>query len=294
MQMADNTHAQQQLLDPIGTLCRLIEINFKLENTKIVIYNHSLSTQDPQMLQWVVRKYNGYSKDNISEIFDVVVRVIYWYVIPLYESCKVKQINAQDKNIMTSSNEKQTDDMNGSTDIADSCIVEERSQLNGSGLMNTINIASTDVKCSFRQDEVKKYFSCMRRLIKYTCDALRMLQKTYKSGNVIMALQLYINLLTDSINGNFNSHHLPECLTQKNVESYNFLDYSKICDLWDYQKVKAICELYDRCINEQSKKTSDNVTYINGNIEGYLLAIDKMLTTHENEFRNLISSSNSG
>lgn len=288
--MAEQIH--QQLLDPIGTLCRLIEINFKSENTKITISNHALSTQDPQTLQWLVRKYNGHSKDNVSELFDVVVRVIYWYVIPLYKSNIIKRDDVSDKNIILTSNDKSSDDLVESSDIGDSCVMNNNE--NGEEMLDTNDIADTYVKCKFNEGDSKKYFNCIKRLIKYTCDALKMLQKTYKNGNVIMALQLYINILIDAVNGNFNIVHLPDCLTKKNIENGNFLDYSKICELWDYQKVKSICELYDRCIMEQTKKTSDNGEYIKGNIEGYLLAIDKMLSTRENEFRNLISSSNSG
>jgi hypothetical protein len=279
-------------LDPIGTLCRLIEINFKPENTKIMISNHALSTQNPQALQWLVRKYNGHSKDNISEIFDVVERIIHWYVIPLYESNKIKHVNSMDK--MMSSVEKSSDDLIGSSEMNDSHVETSN------GLLNTVEFNGHDefintiVKCKFEPNESKKYFSCMKRLIKYACDALKMLQKTYKNGNVIMALQLYINLLIDAVNGNFNTMHLPECLVKKNIEGSNFLDYSKICELWDYQKVKSICELYDRCVSEQSKKTVENSAHVEGNIDGYLLAIDKMLSTRENEFRNLITLSNSG
>lgn len=284
--MTDN-NGQQQLLDPIGTLCRIIEINFKPENTKIIISNHALSIQDPQLLQWIIRKYNGHSKDNISDIFDVVVRVIYWYIMPLYKACENMHNNKKQQSFRADNNIKKNDHKNSLSDD------DPSTETNKINLVNTINIASANVECSFEQNEAAEYFNCMKRLITYTCDALKMLQKTYKNGNVIMALQLYINLLNDAINGTFKKKHLPECLLQKD-EGYNFLDYSKICDLWDYDKVKTICELYDRCVNEQLKKTSENTNQVNGNIEGYLLAINKILSTHEAAFRNLIQSSNSG
>lgn len=71
---------KKQLLDPLGTLCKLVSLNFSELNTKISIHNHVLSIQKPYNYQFLVRIINGDSKENISELFYVIVRVIKWYL----------------------------------------------------------------------------------------------------------------------------------------------------------------------------------------------------------------------
>jgi len=69
-----------QLLDPLGTLCKLVSLNFSELNTKISIHNHVLSIQKPYNYQFLLRIINGDSKENISELFYVIVRVVKWYL----------------------------------------------------------------------------------------------------------------------------------------------------------------------------------------------------------------------
>src|SRR5207253_6176484 len=87
----------------------------------------------------------------------------------------------------------------------------------------------------------------IKRLIKYACCALRKLQETYEFGNVVLAIQYYINMLEDANNGNYNEDKLPKCLLES--ENDNLLDYDKLKNFWDYKKLKRICNLYDDCFN---------------------------------------------
>lgn len=72
---------KKQLLDPLGTICKLVALNFSELNTKISIHNHVLSLQKPNSYQSFVRKVYGDSKENLSELFYVFVRVIKWYLV---------------------------------------------------------------------------------------------------------------------------------------------------------------------------------------------------------------------
>ena len=60
---------KKQLLDPLGTLCKLISLSFSEINTKISIQNHVLSIQKPYNYQFVLRMINGDGRENISELF---------------------------------------------------------------------------------------------------------------------------------------------------------------------------------------------------------------------------------
>jgi len=72
---------KKQLLDPLGSLCKLVSLNFNEINTKLRIHNHILSIDKPYSYQWVMRTYGRDGKENISELFYVIVRVIKWYLV---------------------------------------------------------------------------------------------------------------------------------------------------------------------------------------------------------------------
>jgi len=72
--------AKNQLLDPLGAICKLISLNFSGPNTKISIHNHILTIQRPYSYQSVMRMINGDGRENISEIFYVIVRIVKWYL----------------------------------------------------------------------------------------------------------------------------------------------------------------------------------------------------------------------
>ena len=70
----------KQLLDPLGSLCKLVALNFNEINTKITIHKHSIQLDPPNNYQFVMRYINGDGRENISELFYVIVRVIKWYL----------------------------------------------------------------------------------------------------------------------------------------------------------------------------------------------------------------------
>jgi hypothetical protein len=119
----------------------------------------------------------------------------------------------------------------------------------------------------------------LKKMIKYTCSGLEHLQNTYKTGNVILTLQYYINLLSDGLNGTFEIRRLPTCLVDD-----IWIDSPlkvKIMNLWDYERLQRVCAMYDNCF----KELQINNTEI---IDGYLLAIEQLLNTYEHEFRCIV------
>ena len=132
-----------------------------------------------------------------------------------------------------------------------------------------------------------------RKMIRYLCDALSNLQKTYKSGNVILAIQYYINMLNDGLDGKFYERYLPVYLVELNKKYETLLDYNKIKSLWNVKDIERICQLYDHCYDVQYDKgmTSEmKKTYING----YLTSVNIILQKIDKDFRKLVINSNKG
>ncbi|QKF94122.1 hypothetical protein QKU48_gp0664 [Fadolivirus algeromassiliense] len=225
---------KKQLLDPLGTICKLVALNFSELNTKISIHNHILWLQEPNNYQFIVRMVNGDGRENISELFYVFIRVIKWYLS-----------NPADNN--------QPDE-------------------------NWIHISQSEE---------------LKRLIRYACSALRKLQETYEYGNVILAIQYYINILEDAVNGTYNDNKLPKYILDKETEFQNLLDYEKLRNFWDYKKLKRICDLYDGCFNVFNDEEMP-FAQKKALIDGYLKSINAILELADGDFQKLIQNSSKG
>ena len=71
-----NKPCKKQLLDPIGTLCHLIGLAFKPKNSKIGIYNHAIIIHEASIFQWIDRYLNSDSRDVISLLLNIVIRIM--------------------------------------------------------------------------------------------------------------------------------------------------------------------------------------------------------------------------
>ena len=86
----NTTNNKRQLLDPIGSICHIVSLSFKPLNTKIGINNHAIIIQESNPLQWLDRYWNGDNRENISLLYNIIVRVIEWYILPLSGKYKVE------------------------------------------------------------------------------------------------------------------------------------------------------------------------------------------------------------
>lgn len=219
--------SKKQLLDPLGTLCKIISLYFKDLDTKISIHNHVLSLQEPGNYQPFIRMVNGDGRENISEIYYAIIRIIKWYII----------------------NE-------------------------------------TDEQYKVDEDDI-------RQLIHYACIALSKLQETYEHGNVVLAIQFYINLFNDAINGKFDESKLPEHIVKKDKMFDNLIDYNKLKGLWTSNKVKIIRKLYDECFdtrNNEDMTLREKQILLNCHVE----SVNEFLRTNDDEFQNLILNTTKG
>ncbi len=233
-------NSKRQLLDPIGSICHIVSLSFKPLNTKIGINNHTIVIQESNPFQWLDRYWNGDNRENISLLYNIIIRVIEWYILPLSKKYDVEIIPEE--------------------------FVDET--------------------------ERRKFWLCLEKMCKFLCVAFDKLQHTYYTGpiptNVVTTIQYYINLIEDSLNGRYTSDKLPKCIHES--ENQNFLDYDKIKLLWNANKLEQICDLYEKCFSKlaSTDKTKDE------QVEGYMRAIDSLITIHDNQFRELLSFSNEG
>lgn len=248
---------QKQLLDPLGTLCKLIALNFYDSNTKISIHDHIVALDISDQFQWITRSLNKDSKENISELYYVIVRLILWYLI-------------SDTNIENCANYESNNNKNNN--YTREIIISEKSN-------NAYHIRNSEE---------------IRRMIQYLCHAFTKLQiLTYKHGNVVFTLQYYINLLTSALDNNFDYKLLPIHLQEINDSYDNLLDLNKLKNLWEIRDIQRICELYDNCFNVLND-THLNCTTQQNIINSYLKSINSILEITDIKFKNLIKNNNNG
>lgn len=260
---------KRQLLDPLGTICKLVSLIFSELNTKISIQNHVLTLQKPYYSQCLIRLYNGDGKENVSELYFVIIRIIKWYLITDYKYSSDESAYPHDP-----------------SDPTDYIQISSPGTSPGSFIFSSSPVVRTNSQQISDSLELKK-------IIKYLCEALRQLQRTYEDGNVVFTLQYFIILLEDGLNGVFDKNKLPKHILEKEDRYETLLDYNKLKNLWELKKLRRICELYDNCfqLNENNTCNSNEKQAL---ISGYLSSITSILEVTDNEFQRLIRNSNSG
>ena len=315
----------KQLLDPLGTMCKLIALNFNKTNTKISIHNHILTLHKPESYQFVVRMINGDGKENISELYYVIIRIINWYLLPQndpknsdmfgyssnfsaedefneYKFRDVDDSDTQENNIIDEKNLQDIDDDSSNETVFENgfeALKNEDYKSESIYFKNNINEKESDIidDSSSKVDQTNSYQISqskeLRKMVKYLCNAFEKLQNTYEFGNVVFTLQYFMDLLENGINGVFDKNRLPKCIKSKEKQFETLLDYNKLKNMWDLKKIKRICELYDLCFQVyEDKDTPENKK--DALIEGYLRSIDAMLDITDQEFQKLIQNSNNG
>lgn len=239
--------SKKQPIDPVCALCRIIMLNFKDLRTKIGINSHAINIQEPGNSQSIMRLYYGDNREDVFELFYLIIHLIAWFLVPSYNSGDAnKQLRSENTILPPAS-------LNDST---------------------VISITEAPKK---HIDE--RFISELKKMIGYMCIGLGRLQDTYKTGNVVLSLQYYINLLKDGLRGEFGLERIPGCLTEDLDLDTNMK--TKIVGMWNYERLHIVCDLYDNCFTEL-RKNKNRKTDI---IDGYLLSIDSILSVYEKDFK---------
>jgi hypothetical protein len=294
---------KKQLLDPLGTLCKLVGLTFCEVQTKISIQDHILTLQKPAGSQFLLRMYNSDSREDIWELYYPIVRVIKWYLV---ENNKLKKYSSQksssprsnyineNKQIVLITETKFNDIFDNLTNNIDIDVKPlTPSSDESDGLTNSVfEINEKKDKESQNWEEIS-ISEELRTMIKYACDALKKLQETYQHGNVVLATQFYINILEDAVNGTFDDSKLPKFILDRDREIDNLLDYEKLRNFWDHKKLKRICHLYDNCFRDLNDSEISGAQK-DALLSGYLKSIKCILEITDVEFKKLIANSNKG
>lgn len=271
---------KHQLLDPLGTMCKLISLIFTEINTKISIQDHVLTLHKPGAYQFLVRRYNGDGRENISELYNVIIRIIKWYLIE-----PSQKINDDGDNTTSSSSSPPSFTQYIIDDLGETGKTPPILSFSPNFLSSSPNLNNrfTNYMTIAHSDEIK-------RIVKYVCNAFRQLQITYDHGNVVLSLQFFINLLEDALNGKFDESRVPKHLLEKEDQYETLLDYNKLKNLWEIKKLRRICELYENCFALMNEPVNERQPLING----YLCSISSILELTDHDFQKLIQNSNNG
>lgn len=318
-----------QIIDPMCTLIKLIQLNFMEENTKLSVQNHVLTLHYISNYQWIVRSFNGDSRNNIGELYNPIMRLIKWYIIDKRKVASNELLNigiidgssdnTQNNNQNNTPNEpninegdddilnskEQIDvDINNVDDSEDEYSVRETKSLEmindslnkqenytKSTSLTINNIVPKNTKKNKEYKLIKNNVH-FRKLVSYLIDALIKLQGTYKEGLAVLSLQYYINCIRFALDGKFEYNMLPNVLNDgQNMN--NLLDYNKIKNLWNINDLEYICKLYDECfIIDATNNIAPELkkAYILGKLKN----IETILSINENKFRLLVNNSMRG
>lgn len=294
---------KKQLLDPLGSLCRCISLIFHDKNTKISIRDHILTLEEPSSIQWIIRTCKADSKENISELYHIIIRIIEWYIVPHnnlknkkidIESSFIKESNSEITNSYKEINESDSDDEEDSEDSENVISINSENKSKDRYSDNIVISNHNEFSTSSNADDIINS-DIIIDLVKYLCRAFEKVQETYEDGNVIFAAQYFIILLKDALDDKYNKDRLPKIFIQKDKSDQTLLDYDKIKNIWDLEKLSRVKALYDQCIdlydNDQDGKSLETRKKL---IKSYLDAIYSILNDNDKEFQRLIDNSKRG
>jgi hypothetical protein len=208
-------------------------------------------------------------------------------------------INLSNEHVSNKSNESESSKI-----FNDSLVDSNESNIDDKKDIKDVNEIVEDefiIKHSDSIEKTNKTYNCISiskspkfiKMVQYLCNAFRRLQETYESGNVILALQFYINILEDGLKGSFDEARLPRYILEKEYEYENLLDYNKIKNFWTVEKIDKICDYYEDCFsilndNTMSIKMRRRIAH------GKLNVVNSILKVTDEEFQELIRNSRKG
>jgi len=245
--------SKEKFLDIISTGCRLILLHFNPPNTKIRIINHTLQIADDTYTERYL--YRPYYGDSRNDIRVLFPVIIRFIELYLIEKSPTR-IDDSDAEIQVESN-----------------------------ILGKIVFESEISEEEKARDKVK--IECHKALIKFARFmqlGIKKLSATYGYDNASFTLQLFSNYLQAGIDGTFSRDMIPQHLLP--VLDDNLLDVEKIKHLWSDENIIEVTTLFDKCIftyNEKDNKMN----------KAWNAAINEMLNSRDEEFRDIISHTDS-
>lgn len=105
----------------------------------------------------------------------------------------------------------------------------------------------------YYKEKDKKIYKHLLLLVKYLVVGFRRLQITYKTGNVVLTLQYFINVLLSIINDTYDESMLflfthDEIDLDGDLIKYSTIfDTEKLRSFWSSTEITSICSQFDKC-----------------------------------------------
>src|SRR5271169_5011123 len=80
----------RQILEPLACLCKLGMLSYYKTGTKISIKSNAIHLQEGYSMQWAVRTWQGDNKDDISTLYNPILKAIEWYIFKKTDENAVK------------------------------------------------------------------------------------------------------------------------------------------------------------------------------------------------------------
>lgn len=84
--------SKKQILDPLSCLCKIAILTFYDKGTKICITNNIITFSQPDNMQWIKRTFYGDDKNNISTLYNPILKAIDWYILNKDEDINIEPI----------------------------------------------------------------------------------------------------------------------------------------------------------------------------------------------------------
>jgi len=190
------------------------------KGTKISIINNMIYIQELDKIQWLKRTYNRDGKDDISILYNPIIKSIEWYILN-NELCE-NDLNDDSDNI----------------DINDDSDSKKNNDLAGK---NNNDLAG--------KKNNERY---IKNIISHAIIGLDRLQETYGDGNVILAIKFIKNNLKMSLMKDFS---MEKFIQFNEIEpENNGINYAKIRKIWKTDKIRLVSNQFDLL----DKNVSDN------------------------------------
>lgn len=261
---------KKQILDPLSCLCKIGMLSYYPEGTKISIIDNIICLQEPDNVQWIKRKYYGDEKNDISTLYNPVLKAIEWYI--LQSESVINNIETQ---IMSPPLENI---------IMDEVFIEKEMPID-LGILQ--EIAGDDRKLSDSSESslqsnvhMVDKITLIKNIMSHAVNGLSKLQKTYGDGNVILAIQFLKNNIKMALKDNYTVDIFNE-INEIDCPKENILNYEKMKSIWKYEKIKIVSGQFD-LLDKNS----------NANLEYLIKSMKSTLMDTDTKFKELVKSMN--
>lgn len=244
---------RKQILDPLSTLCKIASLTFYNNGSKIGIYNNTIGIQKLETAsEWAIRKIRRDSQENISLIYNPIVKAIQWYIFQ--------------------QRKKSIDIVNNDNPVLNDHPIESAEKRNSTNLTELDTSTNPTSK-----------LEAIKNIMRFAIEGLRKLRSTYKEGIVVIALQLLINNLKMAISDEPNIIQFEEYNEIINFAEDGILNYDKIKEIWNTDTIQNISNQFTLC----DKNKYNSVT-----LGLMLDSLNLMLEDADIKFKKLVTDMN--